>query len=40
METLNPPLSPLPALTFLVEWENARDVEMMWTERAMRGLAD
>ncbi len=30
----------LPALTFLVEWENARDVEMMWTERAMRGLAE
>ena len=30
----------LPALTILVEWENAQDVEMMWTERAMRGLAE
>jgi hypothetical protein len=29
----------LPPLTILVEWENAQDVEMMWTERAMRGLA-
>jgi hypothetical protein len=30
----------LPPFTFLVEWENAQDVEMMWTERAMCGLAE
>lgn len=29
----------LPPMTFLVEWENAQDVEMYWTERAMQGLA-
>ncbi len=29
----------LPPLTFIVEWENARDVEKEWTERAMWGLA-
>jgi len=40
METSGQSINPLPPLTFLVEWENARDVEMMWTERAMRGLSE
>lgn len=32
--------APLPAVTIVIEWENAIDVEDRWTDRAMRALRD